>query len=536
VALSTTSTRSLTPTAPLSIAQFCINNLERNAFDFFRFRMAGPLEIMSPGKGWVPQALQLSFESKAVFHAIAAVGSANLSIGSMSHPTMTGQHKPGMYTDALEQYSKTIASLNHQIRAVIEERGPLQPVLLTCLLLVCFELHTDRPSMALRHHIMGRNIMQKSLGSIGSPGSSQSSSSLQVLSKAFDGLGISSTYPSNVRTLHAMTEGEVHQSSLMSLALTDRLAEAWNKLDQLIDSSNQLLRKLYLLAKRQVKVAYRDTLDQATQYCLASCWSKSMALPAHDTTLVEINYLLEQLDQWQHNTHVFDGCDQETTRALALLQVRQWTASFALKTCREDRETSLDCHEGDFIRAMDLAQLYLKPMSTMPRPFRLRSIYGNGQDDDFNLEQGILPALYLISLKSRTSAIRHRATDILANAHRREGLGSSTVTAQIAVAIIRVEENRARGMGSHSDLLSSDVPETARFADIVHAAGVDVQRPTCRLVCARYLHESDGGIEIIEYLSKGPCFPYSNCAGRCLTGFNFEVSKEKVHYDLRGFL
>jgi hypothetical protein len=500
--------------------------------------MAGPLEIMSPGKGWIQQALQLGLESKAVFHAIAALGSANLSIGSMSHPTMTGQHKPGMYTDALDQYSKTIASLNHQIRAVIERRGPLQPVLLTCLLLVCFELHTDRPSMALRHHIMGRNIMQKSLRDTDSPSSSQSSGSLQVLSRAFDGLCVSSTYPDNDRTLNAVTEGEVQQPGLMSLAPIDLLADAWNKLDQLIDSGTQLLRKLYLFTERQVKAVYQDTLDQATQYCLASCWSKSIGLPSHDTILGEIDYLLDELDQWQSNTFVFDGCDQETNRALALLQVRRWTASFALKTCRETRETSLDHHESDFIRVMDLAQLYLKPLSTMPRPVRLRSIYGNGQDDDFNLEQGILPALYLISLKSRTSATRHRATDILANAYRREGLGSSTVTAQIAVAIIRLEENRARDMcpASHSDLFSSDVPEAARFADVVHAAGVDVQRPTCRLVSARYLHEDGGGIEIIEYLSKGPCFPYSNCAGRCLTGFNFEVSKEKVRYDLCGLL
>jgi hypothetical protein len=522
----------------LSIAQFCINDVERNAFDFFRFRMAGPLEIMSPGKGWIQQALQLGLVSKAVFHAIAALGSANLSIGSMSHPTMTGQHKPEMYTDALDQYGKTIASLNHQIRAVIEGRGPLQPVLLTCLLLVCFELHTDRPSMALRHHIMGRKIMQKSLGNTSSPDTSQSSGSLQVLSQAFDGLCVSSTYPDNVRTLNAMTEGEVQQPGLMSLAPIDLLAEAWNKLDQLIDSGTQLLRKLYLFTERQVKAVYRDTLDKATQYCLASCWSKSIALPAHDTILVEIDCLLDELDQWQRNTSILEGCDQETARALSLLQVRHWTASFALKTCRETRETSLDHHEGDFIRVMDLAELYLKPLSTMPRPVRLRSVYGNGQDDDFNLEQGILPALYLISLKSRTSAIRHRATDILANAYRREGLGSSTVTAQIAVAIIRLEENRARDMrpASHSDLFSSEVPEAVRFADIVHAAGVDVQRPTCRLVSARVLHEDGGGIEIIEYLSKGPCFPYSNCAGRCLTGFNFEVSKEKVQYDLRGLL
>ena len=501
--------------------------------------MAGPLEIMSPGKGWVAQALQLSLGSKAVFHAITALGSANLSIGSMSHPTMTGQHKPGMYTDALDQYSKTIASLNHHIRAVMEGRGPLQPVLLTCLLLVCFELHTDRPSMALRHHIMGRNIMRKSLGDGGISSSSppQSSGSLQILSQAFDGLCVSSTHPDSRKPM-TLTEGGTQHTGIVPLVPINGLAEAWNKLDQLIDFGNELLRKLYFFTERQVKAVCRDSLDQATQYCLASCWSRSIRLPAHDTTLVEIDCLLQELDQWQHNTYVFDGCDQETTRALALLRIRQWTASFALKTCRETRETSVDVHEGDFIRVMDLAQLYLKPLSTVPRPVRLRSVYGNGQDDDFNLEQGILPALYLISLKSRTSAIRHRATDILANAYRREGLGSSTVTAQIAVAIIRVEENRARDMGpaSHSQLLSSDIPEVARFADVVHAAGADVQYPTCRLVCARHLHESGGGIEVIEYLSKGPCFPYSNCAGRCLTGFNFEVSKEKARYDLRGIL
>jgi len=63
---------------------------------------------------------------------------------------------------------------------------------------------------------------------------------------------------------------------------------------------------------------------------------------------------------------------------------------------------------------------------------------------------------------------------------------------------------------SHSDLFSSDVPEATRFADVVHAAGV------YRLVYARCLHEDSGGVETIEHPSKGPCFPYSNCAGRCL--------------------
>jgi hypothetical protein len=195
----------------------------------------------------------------------------------------------------------------------------------------------------------------------------------------------------------------------------------------------------------------------------------------------------------------------------------------------------VDAHEGDFNRVLDLAQFYLESDNLVPRPTRPRSMYGNGQDDAFCLEEGILSALYLISLKSRTSATRHRAVEILANAKRRESLGSSTISAQIAVAIVRIEEERARSMTPTllpTNLPSDSVPEAARFTDTVREAGQDLYRPTCRLVCARYLHESGGGIELIEYLSKGPCFPYSNCAGKCRTGFHFEILKKEVQYNL----
>jgi hypothetical protein len=501
-------------------------------------RMAGPIEIMSPAKGWIRQALQVSSGSKAVFHAIAALSSANLAMASTQHPTFAGLSKPERYTEALDQYSKTIAALHRQIRDVMSGQAPLEPVLLTCLLLMCYELHAERSSMAIRHHTMGHDIVKKHLNNRiqGSSRLSGSSDSLQQLANAFARFAVGSNYPGHDPAFSARADNSAQQSvTPFREPLILRLSDAWNALDQLIDSGKQLLSELHELTARRVTAIYGESLNPSIRYCLASCWSRSIELPTHDTTLAEIDRLLNAHRQWATDMAGMQAAYPEKARAIALLQIRQWMSSFTMVTCRETRETRIDAHEGDFNRILDLAQFYSDSDPLVPLPKRPRRMFGNGQDDRFSLEEGILSALYLISLKSRASATRHRAVEILANANRREGLGSSTITAQIAIAIVRVEENRARDMAPAMDvvnLLNHQVPEAARFTDVVRAAGHDLYRPTCRLVCARYLHESDGSIEIIEYLSKGPCFPYSKCAGKCRTGFHFEVLKEKVRYDL----
>jgi hypothetical protein len=496
------------------------------------------MEIMSPAKGWIQQALQVSSGSKAVFHGIAALSSANLAMVSISHPTFAGVHKPDRYSEALNQYSKTIVALHREIGDVIEGHAHLEPVLLTCLLLMCYELHADRASMAIRHHTLGHNIVKKRLNDRPSRPlySSRSPDSLQQLAGSFSQLAVGSNYPVNSHASSAEIGGTALQSvTPLSVPHGSQLFEAWDELDQLIDGGNQLLNKLYQSAARHVTAVFGESLDQPTHFCLTSCWSRSLELLAHDSTLVEINRLLLALGQWAASITSIQVSDPQTARALSLLQIRQWMSYFTLVTCRETRDTSIDAHEPDFVRVLDLAQFYLESNTLAPRPTRPRSMLGNGQDDIFCLEEGVLPALYLISLKSRTSATRHRAVELLANANRREGLASSTIIAQIAGAIVRVEEERAKDMVPAlytTGMLSHQVSEAVRFTDIVHAAGEDLYRPTCRLVCARYLHESGGSIEIVEFLSKGPCFPYSKCAGKCRTGFHFEVLKEKVRYDL----
>lgn len=501
--------------------------------------MAGPIEIMSPSKGWVQQALQMSSGSKAIFHGIAALSSANLAISSIHHVTFAALHKAERYTDALDQYSKTIAALHRQIQGFMEGRSSLEPVLLTCLLLMCYELHAQRSSMALQHHAMGRDIAKKYLRDRQRESASLSMSSepLQMLADTFDKMSVNSLYPEDDLMPNASNNPtDVSPYSILKPIHEISIARARKELDQLIDAGTALLSKLYQFTEREVNATYGGTLDLATHYALTSCLSRSVQLPANDTILRGIHLLLQAQSQWRSNYPVLNGSESEANRALILLHIRQWMSSFALATCRDTREVCTDLHEDDFIHVMDLAELYLRPSADVPRPIRPRSPFGNGQDDDFKFDEGINQALDLVSLKSRTSTTRHRAIEILANAYRREGLGSSTIVAQIGVAIIRVEENLARDLTSPSQtyLQGHQVPEQARFADIARAAGSeDVQRPTCRIVCARYLHESTGEVEIVEYLSKGPCYPYSKCAGKCRTGFNFLLSKDKTRYRLR---
>ncbi|KAM0716754.1 hypothetical protein Q7P37_008199 [Cladosporium fusiforme] len=531
--------RTPSPTASPASLHFMINDSERGAFDFFRVRMAGPLEIMSPAKGWIQQAMQMSLTSEAVFHGIVALGGANLAMASVSHATFTGLSKPEQHTEALQQYSKTVSALHNEIRDVLIGRGQLGSVLLTCLLLLCFELHAEQNSMAIRHHLLGSRIAKKYLSQgTGEHGSSfHGADSLQILVKAFDTLKVGSTLIESDSIADSATKAWSPQPDhLLQSPHTSPLSSAWSELDCIIDSAHQLRSRLHKIAEASVTAAYGDSIDQATRYCLSACASRATELPTDSIIIAEMRHLLDAHKRWMATySQYFADSVSRPLRAFILLQIRHWKSYFALATCRDTRETYADRFECEFVHLIEIAEQYLKSTSATYGPAKPRSIYGNGQDDVFCLEDGVLSALHLVSIKSRTSTTRRRAVEVLDNANRREGLGSSTIISQFGKGIAGIEEDRARAIVQDlpEDLLSHQVPEAARFADVATAACDDIQRPACRLVCARYLHESDGEIEVVEYFGKGPCYPYSKCAGRCLTGFRFEKSKEAVRYALQ---
>ena len=68
--------------------------------------------------------------------------------------------------------------------------------------------------------------------------------------------------------------------------------------------------------------------------------------------------------------------------------------------------------------------------------------------------------------------------------------------------MIRLEESIANELLGQDSIATRKMPtpETARFADVV-LEGIGYHE--IRMICARYRHESDGSIEILDYKGAG---------------------------------
>jgi hypothetical protein len=119
----------------------------------------------------------------------------------------------------------------------------------------------------------------------------------------------------------------------------------------------------------------------------------------------------------------------------------------------------------------------------------------------------MLQALHLIACKSRSSVIRRRAARILVEADRQEGTCYSGIIGLIVGSAADLEEEKTRKMQieqvpATSHFTCDQIPEEARFADSVIEGGPG-SPPKHKLVCARYTHDRDGQVEVMEYDGEG---------------------------------
>lgn len=194
---------------------------------------------------------------------------------------------------------------------------------------------------------------------------------------------------------------------------------------------------------------------------------------------------------------------------------------------RKTKELECDQYEEEFVRAVARAEEYFKlkkyPRKLLPETpgRRSTSIQSN------ILEWGLLRALYLICMKCRRPTTRRAAKRLLFWTDLREGPLESSMLVQYARAVIALEEGRNGGFldeGSALPGLSTDfcsLPENARFADV---AAVDLLPNTekFQLVCGRFMHESQGQVQLITYTCQ------STTAWDMSSWRNTSIKKESV--------
>jgi hypothetical protein len=474
---------------------------DRRAYDYFLKVSLDEIGSTSPtGDAWVRIAIQHS-EIKHVFHAMAAVGMAHASARRISHFTLLRFVQKADLEAAMRQYGKAVSALQTYVAEVMQDRAAVEPVLLACMLLVCYEVMVDQKGTIANHYRVGRRILDQRLEAVSCQSSSASSmDTLKHLAAALKSHGRggdyywseyekaiaspSSTQPSLSRPLPAMftsfVEADVHLEAIAKLGEETRI-------------------EMVQLAQLQVRQMHGDALDPDVSFCLASSLSKSIALSSnlqrrlHEVTQAHL-YWLHMLQKY------ISEQASASSPILLLTQVRYFASWLVISTCRETREVTLDRFETQCIRILDLAAGYLQHISSneLPtRPPHLRKPIG------LSFEGGILLALHLVACKCRSTAVRRRAVHLLMGADRLEGTWHSGVIGLTVGSAADVEEQRARALhGSLAptlgDLTSDQVPEEARFADCV-VKGDPGSPPSFSLACARYLHGQDGLIEVSEY-------------------------------------
>ena len=482
------------------------NAEDRRAFDFFLHTSFDEIGSTSPsGSDWLRIALQHS-TLKPIFHAVAAVGRAHGSIRRVSHFTLARLEQASEINAAMYHYGKAVSTLQKYIDDVVGCQAAVEPVLVACLLLTCFEVLLDRKWTAFSHYRLGRAIAeQKTIIPSGRTSTRPSpTSTVEHLAAAFNSLGRGGEY--------YLKEFEKANRSLSSIqpcspgslpTVFTSSIEADVHLKTIVRLGDEVRNEMIQLAQARINRVCGETLDPTVSFCLAHCLSRSIAM---GTVLQRrLQEVIRAHVRWLHMLHVRISQQGPNHDQISLLtQIRYFASWLVISTCRETREVAVDRFESDFVRILDMTEAYFRHVSPQPlptRPSHLRYAVG------LSFEGGILPALHLIACKSRSSAVRRRAVEILVTADRQEGTCYSGIIGLIVGSAVDLEEDKARKLQNNAmpatcDFTCEQIPEEARFADAVIEGGPGAP-PKFKLVCTRYTHDQDGQIEVMEYDGEG---------------------------------
>jgi hypothetical protein len=364
----------------------------------------------------------------------------------------------------------------------------------------------DRKWTAFKHYRLGRAIAEQRTSIISDRKETRPSptNTVKQLAAAFNSLGRGGEY--YLKEFEKANRGPSPIQSCIPGSLPTAFAssiEADVHLKAIVKLGDEVRNEMIILAQARIKTLHGDTLDTAVSFCLAHCLSRSIAI---GTVLQHrLQEVVRAHTQWLRMLQMCISQRGPNHDQISLLtQIRYFASWLVISICRETREVAVDRFENDFVRILNLTESYLRHLSPQPlptRPSHLRYAVG------LSFEGGILPALHLIACKSRSSAIRRRAAEILVSADRQEGTCYSGIIGLIVGSAAELEEEKARKlqgnpMPATCSFTCDQIPEEARFADSVIEGGPG-SPPKHKLVCARYTHDRDGQIEVMEYDGEG---------------------------------
>ena len=502
VSRSTIDSHPITPTVYKIISPWVdlasdLSDYEIHGFRHFEVLTAPAMGMMLPSSAWISVALQMSSQHPAIFHAITATGTLARSLTVLIHPSFPRPVLNHMAEEAALQFRKAIRVLRESVDRVVSSSVAIEPILLSCLLCVCFEAFRGRKSAAVSHARLGWNIVEDY---------SRTANMDRSPSAAF----FKSIYPQHAGAYALFDDKEHHdmhccQEDLNTLPNGfSSVEEATNSLVNLTKHAEHFRTELLQLAKTRItRTARLRGLSEEVSFCLAACLSKTVSMSRLQQSRLE--QLKTAHTQWrQAYTRYQDTSPRVDDKAHLILHIRHFYSAFALATCRDTKELLADQFLGEFEDTLACVERYLTIVRGKQIETRRPSPEGQPNHSTF-FGFSILPALHLIAHKCREPHLRSRALHILSTAHKQEGLEYSGLFAMYAQAVTEIENRKGstlaqrRRESNHQHLQSKILPEEARIADCVTTG--QGARGIFRLTCARYVHENVGTqeVELTQY-------------------------------------
>ena len=471
--------------SPWASAASTLSDYESHGFRHFQVLTAPTMQMMLPASNWIPVALQMSPQHPAILHAIIATGTLARALTVLIHPSFPRPVLYDLAEEAVRQFRKAIRVLREYVDEAVSSSVAVEPILLSCLLCVCFEAFRGRKSAALHHARLGWNIVK------GHPTRADINSSPSAMFLTF--------ISPHQTGADALFDHKEHHD--LSCCLEPRgsapdmfssLQAATDHLTKLAKNAEHFRTELLQLAKAHIARTPRfNGLLDGVVFCLATCLSRTIPISDHHESRLERLNAAHQ--QWKR---AYTSYEQTFTEAdneahLLILRIRYFYSQFALATCRDTEEMLADQFADDFKDTLDCIERYLTVTERKGTQFFGRSI---------------LPALHLIAHKCRDRQQRNRTLHILSSAHKQEGLEYSGTLSTYTQAVAEIENRRADVLAQRlrmevdeQESLQSILPEEARIGDcVVTGQGA---RGIFGLTCARYVHGNTETkeIEVLQY-------------------------------------
>jgi hypothetical protein len=383
--------------------------MEGQFINLFRHHIAALLPGHTTCTLWTSLILQAFHEEPAIRFASLAVCT------SLALRNRLGTSSVVNAPYSLTQYQRALNSLRTLLSH--QDFRSREAVLITCILLMCFEVISGHSEIALLHLDHALQILKKAEYAVD-----------ESLVQAYVRLDIqASTYMGDRTPLITLPNEVVLPAIFASL----REAESFLRTVQ---------NKLFHFVKSKANV-YR--------------YSEPGHIPLEVLGIAKD--LQEQLEQWKRAflsslKLVPSLHDPKTVGSINLLQIHHLTSTILAANCLHSEETIYDQYDSEFTSIVNLSENLLSLLSPNQILYSTTPRYISSSSSDqwldklnFSVDLGIVQPLYVTATKCRIPSLRRHAVSLMRRFSHQEGIWNGPIIAIIAQRVIEVEEGLEEG-------------------------------------------------------------------------------------------